>query len=193
MRVSSLRPLLPPAAAGLGLSLLAALPARAHGIADGGFGAGFGHPITGLDHLLLLVGAGAVASFISSPMLLFALLGAVVGAVIGASGGGLPAAELIAALAVSAMGVVILQSQRSGQSPRLGLIGTLVALAVGVHAMLHGQEASGAVSWWLGAALGSALVVAVSYGLLRQIHSRWTLILAALLTLAGLALAFAPA
>ncbi len=193
MRSFPLRPLLLPAAAGLGLSLVSALPAQAHLVAGGGLGYGFSHPITGLDHLLLLVGVGGVAAFTGSSVLLFALVGAVLGAVAGASGGGLPAAELLAALAISAMGVVILASRRSGESPRLGLIGSLVTLAVGVHAMLHGQEASGTVGWWLGAALGSTLVVAVSYGVLRQTHARWTVLVATLLTAAGLMLAFGPA
>lgn len=193
MRSFSLRPLLLPAALGLGLSLLSALPAQAHGIADLGFGSGFSHPITGVDHLLLLVGVGGVAAFISSSVLLFALTGAVLGAVVGGLGGDLPGAELLAALAVSAMGLVILANQRSGRSPRLGLIGTLVALAVAIHAMLHGQESSGTLTWWLGAATGSALVVGVSFALLRRSHTRWTLLVASLLTMAGVVLAFVPA
>ncbi|MGL6133320.1 MAG: HupE/UreJ family protein [Prochlorococcaceae cyanobacterium] len=189
MRFSTLRPLLLPVSAGLGL--LSGLPAQAHGIADAGFSTGFSHPITGLDHLLLLVGVGGVAAFIGGSVLLFALVGAVAGAVVGSLGGDLPGAELLAALAISAMGVVILASQRSGRSPQLGLIGTLVALAIAVHALLHGQEASGGASWWLGAALGSTLAVAVSYGVLRQAHIRWTVVVAAVLTVAGVVLAFA--
>ena len=61
------------------------------------------------------------------------------------------------------------------------VIGTVVAIAVAVHAILHGQEASGAVSWWLGAALASTLVVGVSYAVLRRAHVVWTLVAAALL------------
>ncbi|MCP9888183.1 HupE/UreJ family protein [Cyanobium sp. ATX 6A2] len=191
MRFSTLRPLLLPVTAGLGLSLLSGLPAQAHGIADAGFSTGFSHPITGLDHLLLLVGVGGVAAFMGGSVLLFALVGAVAGAVVGSLGGDLPGAELLAALAISALGVVILASQRSGRSPRLGLIGTLVALAIAVHALLHGQEASGGASWWLGAALGSTLAVAVSYGVLRQAHIRWTVVVAAVLAVSGVVLAFA--
>ncbi|MCP9928862.1 HupE/UreJ family protein [Cyanobium sp. CH-040] len=193
MRSSTLRPLLLPAAAGLGLSLLSALPAQAHGIADAGLAHGFSHPITGLDHLLLLVGVGGVAAYIGSSVLLFALVGAVAGAVMGSLGGTLPGAELLAALAVSAMGAVILASRRSGQGPSLGLIGTLVAMAIAIHALLHGQEASGTASWWLGAALASTLVVGLSFGVLRQAHARWTVLVAALLTGAGLVLAVVPA
>ncbi|MEX1317729.1 MAG: HupE/UreJ family protein [Synechococcaceae cyanobacterium] len=193
MRSFTLRPLLLPVAAGLGLSLLSGLPAQAHSVADAGFGTGFSHPLTGLDHLLLLVGVGGVASYISSSVLVFALVGAVGGAVLGAFGGGLPAAEVLAALAISALGLILLAGWRDYRKPRLGLIGTVVAMAVAVHAILHGQEASGAVSWWLGAALASTLVVGVSYAVLRRAHVVWTLVAAALLSVAGVMLAFAPA
>ena len=184
--------LLAPTAAGLGLSLLSALPAGAHSVADGGLLAGAGHPLLGLDHLLLLVGVGGVASFVGGQILLFALAGALLGGVLGALGGQLPGAELLAALAVSVLGVVLLQSQRSAQPPQLGLLGSIVAAAVAVHAMLHGQEATGAASWWLGAGLASAAVVGITYGVLRRCDGRWTRLLAAGLSLAGLGLALAP-
>jgi urease accessory protein len=186
------RRLLAPAAAGLGLSLLSALPASAHGVADGGLLAGASHPLLGLDHLLLLLGVGGVASFVGAQVLLFAIGGALVGAVLGALGGQLPGAEVLAALAVAALGVVLLQSQRSAQAPQLGLLGSIVAAAVAVHALLHGQEASGTVSWWLGAGLASTAVVGITYALLRRLDPRWTRALAMGLSLAGLGLALAP-
>ena len=49
------------AAAGLGLSLLSALPAGAHGIAGSGLVAGASHPLLGLDHLLLRGGSSLQA------------------------------------------------------------------------------------------------------------------------------------
>lgn len=189
---SGLRQLILPATAGLALSLLSTLPSQAHGLADGGLVSGASHPLLGLDHLLLLVGVGGVASYIGSSVLLFALAGAVVGAVLGSLGGDLPGAEVWAALAVSSLGLVLLQSQRSQSSPRLGLVGAVVAGAVAVHAMLHGQEASSTLGWWLGAGAASTAVVALSYALLRRAGTRWTLVLAAALSLAGLALALAP-
>jgi urease accessory protein len=179
-------------AAGLGLSLLSGVPVQAHGLADGGLLAGSSHPLLGLDHLLLLLGVGGVAAYVSGSLLLFALGGALVGAVLGSLGGNLPAAEVWAALAVSGLGLLLLQMQRSQHPPQLGLVGSLVAAAVAVHAMLHGQEASGTVAWWLGAGLASAAVVGGSFTLLRRLNSRWTLALAAGLSVAGLALAVAP-
>ena len=185
------RRLLAPAAAGLGLSLLSVLPAGAHGVADAGLLAGASHPLLGLDHLLLLLGVGGVASVAGAPVLLFAIGGALLGGVLGALGGQLPGAELLAALAVSSLGVVLLRGEGSQSSPH-GLLGAIVAAAVAVHALLHGQEATAAASWWLGAGLASAAVVGISYGLLRQLDGRCTRLLALGLSLAGVGLALAP-
>ena len=189
---SSARPLGLAAAAGFGLSLLSALPVQAHGAADAGLLAGASHPLLGLDHLLLLLGVGGVAAYVSGGVLLFALGGALVGAVLGSFGGDLPSGEVWAALAVSALGVLLLSLQRSQRSPQLSLVGSVVAAAVAVHALLHGQEASGTLSWWLGAGLASAAVVGATGLVLRRLHSRWTLALAAALSLTGLVLAVAP-
>ncbi|WP_082326002.1 HupE/UreJ family protein [Synechococcus sp. GFB01] len=63
------------------LALLLDQAAQAHGIAQGGVATGFPHPISGVDHLLLLVGVGAAASCISSQLLLWALAGAIGGGV----------------------------------------------------------------------------------------------------------------
>lgn len=180
------------ATAGLGLSLLSALPAAAHGVAAGGLIAGASHPLLGLDHLLLLLGVGGVAAQIGNGVLLFALAGALGGAVIGAIGGNLPGAELLAALAVSSLGLLMLRHQRRHPSPQLPVIGGIIAAAVAIHALLHGQEASGHASWWLGAFLGSASVVGISTLLLRRAASRWTLLLAGALSLAGVVLVLAP-
>lgn len=177
---------------GLGLSLLGALPASAHGVAGAGLAGGFSHPLTGLDHLFLLVGVGAASSFVSAQLLLFALAGAVVGALFGVSGGGLPVAELLAALAVSGLGVLILMSRRSGQPPSIPAAGTVVAVAVAIHAMLHGHEASGASTWWAGALLASGLTVGVTFLLLRRLGTAWTVRLAVLLTVVGALLALGP-
>jgi urease accessory protein len=189
---SSARPLGLAAAAGFGLSLLSALPVQAHGAADAGLLAGASHPLLGLDHLLLLLGVGGVAAYVSSGVLLFALGGALVGAVLGSFGGDLPGAEVWAALAVSALGALLLSLQRSQRSPQLSLVGSVVAAAVTVHALLHGQEASGTLTWWLGAGLVSAAVVGATVLVLRRLHSSWTLALAAALSLTGLVLAVAP-
>ena len=189
----AMRQLVPAAAAGLGLSLLSALPAGAHGMADGSLVSGAAHPLLGLDHLLLLLGVGALSSIAGTPVLLFALGGGLVGALLGSNGGQLPAAELLAALAVSALGLVILQWHRLEQRLPVTVVGSIVAAAVAVHALLHGQEApAGSWSWWLGALLASTAVVALSQLALQRLDQRSTLRLAAALGLAGGVLALAP-
>jgi urease accessory protein len=179
------------AAAGLGLSLLSALPVGAHGLAAGGLAAGASHPLLGLDHLLLLLGVGGAAALAGPSVLLVALGGAVGGSLFGAFGGSLPAAEVLAALAVSALGVTLLMQQRQSH-----LLAVVLAAGVAIHAMLHGQEATGPAAsllgWWCGAGLASTAVVTASYLSLRQLDSSWTLRLAAGLGLAGGLLALAP-
>jgi urease accessory protein len=174
---------------------LAAQPAQAHGFAHGGLSSGFLHPLTGLDHLLLLIGVGAASAAISSTLLLWALAGAVGGGVFGAMGGSLPFGELLAALAITAVAGSILWSERQGSSPQLSLWGGLVAAAVAVHAMLHGLEAPSdqtSLSWWLGAFVGSLLVSGGTLLVLRRLPCSVTTRLAVALALCGGLVAFAP-
>jgi urease accessory protein len=177
------------------LALLLDLPAQAHGIAHGGIATGFLHPISGVDHLLLLVGIGAAASCISAQLLLWALAGAIGGGVFGAMGGTLPAQEFLAALAITAVAVLVLSSLRSRQSPQLGACAALVAAAVAVHAMLHGLEApadGSALLWWLGAFSGSLLVSGGSFLALRRLPLVWTRGVCVLLALCGGVAALGP-
>lgn len=177
------------------LALLLDQPAQAHGIAHGGISAGFLHPISGVDHLLLLVGVGAAASAIASQLLLWALAGAIGGAVFGVMGGSLPAQELLAALAITAVALLVLRSLRSQQHTQLGACAALVTGSVAVHALLHGLEApaggSGAL-WWLGAFLASALVSGGSFLALRRLPMGCTRGLALLLALCGGLAALGP-
>jgi urease accessory protein len=183
-------PLLLSSAAGFGLSLLSALPAGAHGTAEAGVMAGAVHPLLGLDHLLLLLGVGLSASQFGPLLLGFALGSAVLGSAFGSFGGQLPAAELLAALAVSALGITLFVSTKL-QRP-LPVIGTVLAGAMAVHAMLHGQESAGSAGWWLGALLASTAAIAISYAAGRQLNQRQIQWLAAALTLLGGVLALAP-
>jgi len=179
--------------AGFALSLLSGLPASAHGLAQGGWQSGFAHPLMGLDHLLLLVGVGAAASAIDASLLAFALAGAVFGSLLGLAGAALPWAEALAALAVSAVGLLLVRTLRGGTRPAAGLAGAVIMAAVAIHALLHGQEAPGPLGWWLGAGVASALVVGISSLLTRRLDARWSLGLAVLLCLAGGVLALVPA
>ena len=156
--------------------ILSSLPAEAHGVAAGGAWGGLTHPLLGLDHLFMLMAVGTAASFISARLLLWAMGGAVIGAAVGLTGWGIPAAELLAALAVSVMGGVILLAGKASNSskgnPLTSLSTSVVAVGVSIHAMLHGLEApadGSTVLWWGGALLSSALVCGATYLLLKKL------------------------
>jgi urease accessory protein len=177
-------------AAGSALALVLAQPVQAHGLAQGGLAAGVLHPLTGIDHLLLLIAVGAAAAGLSIHLLLWAVAGAIGGGVMGAMGGTLPAPELLAALAIPAVALMVVHSLRRAQSARAAGVGAgaLVALSVAIHALLHGQAAAAATatgSWWLGAAAASALVLGGTIWLVRRLSLAWIRGLALLLALAG--------
>jgi len=184
------RSLLLSSAAGFGLSMLSALPASAHGSADAGLIGGALHPLLGIDHVLLLVGVGLTAAQFGPMLLGFAIGGAALGSVFGSFGGQLPGAELLAALAVSAVGVAMLLSTKLVRP--LPLLGGVISAAVAIHAMLHGQESSGTGAWWAGALLASAITIAITYLAGRQLNQRQNQLAAAVLALLGGALALAP-
>ncbi|MGB7564717.1 MAG: HupE/UreJ family protein [Prochlorococcaceae cyanobacterium] len=174
--------------------LLGSLPAQAHGGVHGGVLAGLGHPLLGLDHLFLLLSVGAAASFISARLLIWALGGAVMGAILGATGMVLPAGELLAALAISSVGLLILATGRL-IDPTSPWVGVVVAAAVGSHGLLHGVESpkdGSTLLWWTGALVSSVLVSGASYLILRRLPLAWTRMAAVAFLVIGALLAFGP-
>jgi urease accessory protein len=113
-----------------------------------------------------------------------------VGGLFGGFGGSLPGAEVLAALGVAALGTALFLSLR-GTGSR-SLVTLTSAAAVGVHAMLHGLEASGTAYWWLGSLLSSAAVVAASAWICQRLNRQLALAAAAVLAAAGALLALAP-
>ena len=179
-----------PALAGLAMSLLSTLPAGAHGGAGATAIDGALHPLLGLDHLLLLMGVGLSAARFGPQQLLLALAGGLLGSLLGSIGGQLPAAESLAALAVSGLGVVLLLSlRRAAAQP---LLGPVLAAGMAIHGLLHGQESSGTPGWWLGGLLSTGAVVGASWVVGRQLNPRLLQAGAAALVLLGGALCLAP-
>ena len=163
-------------------TLLGSHPAQAHGSAASGVLGGLTHPLFGLDHLFMLMAVGAAASFFSARLLLWAAVGAIAGAAAGAWGVQVPAAEVWAALAVAALGGLLLalagrNGSKAGSTgafpPALGaLCGPLVAAGVAIHALLHGQEApadGSTLLWWSGAMLSSILVCGGTCGVFQRL------------------------
>ena len=159
-----------------GTVLLGSHPALAHGNAAGGALGGLGHPLLGLDHLVMLLAVGTAAALISPRLLLWALGGSVLGAAIGCSGFSLGSAEVLATLAISAVGAVTLLANRQTQSSNANgfttVGGLVVAAGVSMHALLHGLEApqdGSTLAWWAGALLSSVLVCGSTTLLLRKL------------------------
>ena len=176
------------ALAALGV-VVSSTPAQAHGGAAAGVGAvgvmgGVVHPLLGLDHLTLLLAVGAAAATISWQLLVWAFAGALAGAAIGATGGGIPGAEGLAALAISAVGLLLFSAGKVAKAGTGPLGGVVVAAALAIHAMLHGLEApqdSSTWIWWSGALVSSACICGGAALLFKQLPAPW---------IKGLALAF---
>jgi urease accessory protein len=124
----------------------------------------------------MLMAVGTAASFISSQLLLWALGGAVIGAAIGFTGFTVASAEVMAALAISAVGVLTLLAGRFANTSNPNALttfsGVIVGAGVAIHAMLHGLEApkdSSTLLWWSGALLSSVLVCGGTSLLLKKL------------------------
>ena len=133
-----------------------------HDVASGAM-AGFMHPLTGIDHLIALVCAGAL--FALAPVRVrwtgvFALTTALAaGAGLGLAGLRLPATEWMIALSVLAAGVMLVRS--GGTRPALLVAG--VSLFALFHGYAHGVESSGDASAFVaGFLLASFTVVVLS-------------------------------
>jgi urease accessory protein len=146
-----------------------------------------------LDHLILLLAVGASAAAISRELLFWAFAGALAGAAIGATGGVIPGAEGLAALAISAVGLLLLAAARVAKGGTGPLAGVVVAAALAIHAMLHGLEApqdSSSWIWWSGALVSSACICGGAALLFRQLPAPWIKGLALAFVLIGGVLAF---
>lgn len=141
------------------LLLLVAGPALAHpGHGPESLSAGLLHPLTGLDHLLMLTGAGIIAALGQRPRsFIFATLAAMlVGALAGRALGAFSGMEMLIALSVLAAGAMIF----AAFTGRGAWLMPVLALA---HGWAHGAEGATDGFWLFTAgfmATSSALLLA---------------------------------
>lgn len=122
---------------------VAASPAFAHvegSAIQGGFSAGFGHPLGGLDHVVAMVAVGLWGAFLGAPAVwvlpvVFPLVMAVGGA-LGAAGVPLPAVETGIAASALILGAMVALAAK----PPLWLAAGLVGAFAIFHGHAHGTE-----------------------------------------------------
>lgn len=196
----------PMRASRVGLALLVAI-APAQALAHSGPGThvdffqGLAHPVSGLDHLLVMVGVGLFAATLGGrarwalPTTFVTLMALAAMAAMSGLIGGAPAEHLIA-LSVIVIGVPIALALK----PNLPSAMALVALCACVHGQAHGAElpaAAHASTFLLGFLLSTALLHATGamagIGLNRVSFAGFALTrgVGAAMTAAGLVLAFA--
>lgn len=147
--------------------LVAAVPAVAH---PGHEASGFLHPLTGVDHLLAMVGVGLWAALlavrkpsaaVSVPAAFLAMMA--VGAAAGFAGIKLPLVEAMILLSVFVIGGLLMAAVRLPAAWAMAIVGLFAAF----HGYAHALEAppSGAGSYILGFLLASAFLQAVGLAL----------------------------
>ena len=175
-----MRPTMKKAAMGvaiLALAMLAAEPASAHSVGGGavGFGAGFLHPLSGLDHLLAMVSVGIWGAELGAPAIwllpiAFPLIMAIGGA-LGVIGVPLPYGELLIALSVVVLGALVATVRRVPVAAALAIVGVF-AIA---HGHAHGVElpaAADAVAFTVGFVLATGLLHLAGIGI--GLLTRWS-------------------
>ena len=179
-----------------GLILMIPKLAFAHvGLHDGqGFGAGFGHPVGGADHVLAMVTvglwaalSGGRAAWAMPAMFLAAML---VGGVLGAEGVPLPGVEPMILASIIGLGAA------AGLAWRPPLAIALAGIAVFglAHGYAHGAEGSAEFGYAAGFLLSTALLhlvgLAAGFGLIRAGQSAAARAAGGGAAVAGLVLAF---
>lgn len=157
------------------LAALLAIPsiASAHtGVGDtSGFGHGFSHPISGLDHILAMVMVGVFAFQLGGRAMwlvptTFVLVMALGGA-LGVMGVELPFVELGIALSVVVLGAIVALNVKAPIAAAMGIVGLFAIF----HGHAHGAEMpedAGGIAYAAGFMLATALLhaVGVAFGFL---------------------------
>lgn len=163
------------------------LPGHTHGFVNGLL-----HPVSGLDHLLAMLGVGVWSALVmKGQRVLLAPVAFVcamlAGAVLGVNGIEIPAAEAGIAISVIAIGLFVLA--------RVELPAALAAAVIGafgvMHGYAHGAEATGNIAAYMaGFTITTASLHLAGIGLGRAFISRrlLTQLAGAAMTLAGISL-----
>jgi urease accessory protein len=180
--------------ASLALCLLPA-PALAHIIqgAQGGFGSGFEHPLTGPDHFLAMFAVGLWGAQMGGRQvwtlpITFPLI-MVVGGVIGMLGVPLPAIEIGIAISILALGLAIALAWRPAEWVAL----VLIAYFALCHGYAHGAElplsadpADYAIGFMLATGMIHLFGIRVGLTLNKPMHGRLSRGLGALIGIGGI-------
>lgn len=153
--------------------LMLVLPVSAHeatGVA-GGFGSGFTHPLTGLDHVVAMVAVGLWGAFLAGRAMwmlpvIFPMVMAFGGA-LGVLGVPLPGVETGIALSGIVLGVMVALAAK----PPLWVAGVLVGVFAVFHGHAHGTElpeSANALSFAIGFVISTGLLhlAGIAFGLL---------------------------
>ena len=169
----------------LALLTVSAAPAFAHHLMGGrtpatfgeGILSGLGHPIIGLDHFAAVVAVGCLAAaHRAGPALVVGfILAMMAGVALHLQGASMPAAEIMVAFTVIALGAVMLR----GQNLAIGAGLTLFALVGLVHGYALGESIYGAeptplYAYLLGLAVVQSAIALAAMGIARSIARRST-------------------
>ncbi len=150
--------------------LVCAMPAHAHLLDAGGagWGAGFSHPFSGLDHILAMLAVGIWAAQIGRPALwllpIAFPLAMAAGGLLGVAGVPVPGIEAGIAASVLVLGLLIAFAVK----PPMAVSVILVALFALFHGHTHGSELPPAASpmlYGVGFVLATAILHLIGVGI----------------------------
>jgi urease accessory protein len=162
------------------LILAAAEPAFAHHLMGGhmpvtftqGLLSGLGHPVIGIDHFAAVVAVGCLAAAhrAGAALAIAFVIAMMAGVGLHLHGTTVPAAELLVALSVVALGAVLLRWPQLSISTALGLfvvVGLIHGYALGES--IYGAERSPLVAYLIGLAVIQSAIALGAMGLARAV------------------------
>jgi urease accessory protein len=193
MRMSMQKPIGPTFAV-VFVALLASAPAFAHIVtgAQGGFGSGFVHPLTGPDHFLAMFmvglwGAQMGGRRVWTLPVTFPLI-MTIGGIIGMTGLSVPGIEIGVALSILALGAAVAAAWRPAEWMALALIGFFAlchGYAHGVELPLSADPADYAVGFVLATGMIHLIGIGVGLALNKPMGGQLARLLGGAIGLAG--------